>query len=376
MLYNVCIGKEYIMKFYLPTKIFKGKDCLVENSDSLILGNSAFIVTGKTSGRLSGALGEVEEILKKKNINYKIYDKIGNNPTVEECFEAGKCAAEFGADFVIGIGGGSPLDAAKAIAVYAVNPTLEPMDIYKGNYPAKPLPMAAIPTTAGTGSEVTQYSVLTVTADETKRSFSTEDTFYKVAFIDGKYTENLPLHITRNTAVDALSHLIESYTNTRATEMTEYIALEGMRIWGSKIKALKDGCFTDKDRDDLIWASALGGIVIAQTGTTVVHSMGYPLTFFKDIPHGMANGLLLKEYLKNAEKVIPHKVNAILQALSIDSIEALGKTLEALLPNDIIFTEEELLKWVQSTVKARNAATCPFEATLETETDIFEKSLL
>ena len=363
------------MKFYLPTKVYKGSDCLSNNAKELILGTRAYIVTGRSSGRLSGALTEVEKILTDASVPYLVCDRITNNPTVEECFEAGKEAKAFNADFVIGIGGGSPLDAAKAIAVYAVN-DMSPMDIYNGNYPIKHLPMAAIPTTAGTGSEVTQYSVLTVTAEHTKRSFSTEDTFYKVAFLDGKYTENLPLQITRNTAVDALSHLIESYTNTRATVMTEYVALEGMRIWGKKIKALTEGSFTSDDRDDLLWASALGGIVIAQTGTTIVHSMGYPLTFYKDIPHGMANGMLLKEYLKNAERVIPEKVETLLTALGIKTADELGNILKALLPNGYAFTREETDEWVKTTVKAKNAATCPFEASVGTEADIFEKSLL
>lgn len=363
------------MKFYLPTKIYKGKSCLSDNAKELILGKRAYIVTGRSSGRLSGALGEVEKILADAGVPYLVCDRITNNPTVEECFEAGKEARDFNADFVIGIGGGSPLDAAKAIAVYAVN-DMSPMDIYCGCYPAKPLPMAAIPTTAGTGSEVTQYSVLTVTAEHTKRSFSTEDTFYKVAFLDGKYTENLPLHITRNTAVDALSHLIESYTNTRATAMTEYIALEGMRIWGSKIEALTEGSFTSEDRDDLLWSSALGGIVIAQTGTTIVHSMGYPLTFYKGIPHGMANGMLLEQYLKNAQKAIPEKVETLLNCLGIKTVEELGDVLKALLPNGYSFARAETDEWVKATVKAKNAVTCPFEATVEVEADIFEKSLL
>ncbi len=363
------------MKFYLPTKIFKGKDCVIENKEQLILGTRAFIVTGHTSGRLSGALDDVERVLNSRNIPYAVWDKTGNNPTVEECFEAGREAREFNADFVIGIGGGSPLDAAKAVAVYAVNPQMSPMDIYKCDYPAKPLPMAAIPTTAGTGSEATQYSVLTVKTEETKKSFSTEDTFYKVAFLDGKYTQNLPLHITRNTAVDALSHLVESYTNTRATDMTEYIALKGMRIWGKKINALVNGELTTEDRDDLLWASTLGGIVIAQTGTTIVHSMGYPLTFFKGIPHGMANGMLLEQYLKNAERTIPEKVEILLLNLGLDSVEALGEILEKLLPNEYTFTKAETDKWAQSTIKAKNAVTSPFEATLEVEQDIFEKSL-
>lgn len=364
------------MKFFLPTKIFKGRECLFDNSDSLILGSQAFIVTGRTSGKLSGALDDVTGILRQKGVSYKIHDCIGNNPTVEECFEAGKLAKAFKADFIIGIGGGSPLDAAKAIAVYAANPKLEPMDIYKCNYENKPLPMSAIPTTAGTGSEVTQYSVLTVTSECTKRSFSTEDTFYKTAFLDGRYTEKLPLQITRNTAVDALSHLVESFTNTRATEMTEYIALEGMRILGGRLNALIKGELTPEDRDALLWASALGGVVIAQTGTTIVHSMGYPLTFYKDIPHGMANGMLLEQYLLNTERVLPEKTDRLLDALGVTTVEMLGDVLRCLLPNSYTFTKEETDEWVQATVKAKNAATCPFEASIETETDIFEKSLL
>lgn len=364
------------MKFYIPTKIFKGRNCLFDNAEQLILGKRAFIVTGKTSGKLSGALDDVTKILDEKNIPYALCDRIGNNPTVEECFEAGKEARKFKADFIIGIGGGSPLDASKAIAVYAVNPEMAPMDIYNCDYPVKPLPMAAVPTTAGTGSEVTQYSVLTINQECTKRSFSTEDTFYKVAFLDGKYTENLPVQITRNTAVDALSHLVENYTNTRSGDMTEYIALKGMRIWGKKIKALTEGEFTSADREELLWASTLGGIVIAQTGACIVHSMGYPLTFYKGIPHGMANGLLLTEYLRKAEEVIPEKVEILLLNLGLTSLDEFEKVMKALLPNDTPFTKDELAEWVQTTVKAKNASACPFEATLEAETEIFEKALL
>ncbi len=364
------------MKFFMPTKIYKGGESLAENARELILGKRAFIVTGRSSGRLSGALGETEAILAGEGIDCFVYDKVSNNPTVEECFEAGKIANEFSADFIIGIGGGSPLDAAKAIAVYAVNPDLEPYDIYKGNYSARPLPMAAIPTTAGTGSEVTQYSVLTNAIEKTKKSFSTEDTFFKVAFLDGKYMARLPLSIARNTAVDALSHMVESYTNTRATAMSEYIALEALGVFGARLDALVSGEISDDDRHALLWASTLGGMAIAQTGTTVVHSMGYPLTYFKDIPHGVANGLLLGAYMKRAEAVIPDKTKKVLSALGLPSVDALDSVIRKLIPTDTGITEAEIDEWVQSTVKARNASTCPFTPDLETEREIFVESLI
>ncbi|MGN1116339.1 MAG: iron-containing alcohol dehydrogenase, partial [Candidatus Ornithomonoglobus sp.] len=176
--------------FHMPTKITVGTNAVKENTADLILGTRAMIVTGKSSGKKSGALDDVTDALTQNNIPYLIYDKIENNPTIESTAEGGAAARGFGADFLIGIGGGSPLDAAKAIAVYAVNEPkdgsdFELYDIFNGSYKNKPLPMAGIPTTAGTGSEATPYSILTLHRDKNKKSFSSPDVFYKTAFIDG-----------------------------------------------------------------------------------------------------------------------------------------------------------------------------------------------
>ncbi len=360
----------------MPTKLIKGEKAVLNNRKDLILGKRIFIVTGRTSGAKSGALDDVTSVLNDEGVEYMIYDKISNNPSVEECYEGGRVAREFGADALVGIGGGSPLDATKAIAVYSQNPTLSPMDIFLCDYPSKPLPMAAIPTTAGTGSEVTQYSVLTVNSERNKRSFSTKDTFYKVAFLDAGYTKNLPLQITRNTAVDALSHLIEGYTNTKASEITDYIAVEGMRLIGNNLPRLSSGELDEKAREELLWASTLGGMLIAQTGTTIVHSMGYPLTYFKDIPHGMANGMLLGEYLERASKPRREKVDIILGALKLNSVKDFKEALMALLPSSVSFEKNELEEWARFTCKAKNASTSPFEINEEVERDIFIKALI
>ena len=180
-----------MFKFFMPTKIYAGENCLLDNFSELILGKRGMIVTGRTSGAKSGALGDVIRILEKNGIEYTVYDRVSNNPTIEETAEGGACAREFGCDFLIGIGGGSPLDACKAIAVYATNPPSEDgkfklYDIYSGVYPNTPLPMAAIPTTAGTGSEATPYSILTLHKEQTKKSFSSPYAFFKVAFLDGR----------------------------------------------------------------------------------------------------------------------------------------------------------------------------------------------
>lgn len=367
--------------FFMPTKIITGKDCLFENKEKLILGKRAFIVTGKSSGRLSGALSDVENILKESKIPYHVYDKVENNPEINAMAEGGRICREFNADFIIAIGGGSPLDAAKAIAVYAANPPsqggeFELYDIFGGSYKNTPIPMCAIPTTAGTGSEVTPYSILTLHKEQTKKSFSSPDVFFKVAFLDGKYTQKLPLQIARNTAVDAMCHLIEGYTNKKSTYLTDYMALEGLKIIGKHLNALANGEFNNEVCEELLWASTIGGMVISQTGTTVVHSMGYQLTYFKDIPHGMANGYLVYEYLKRVNDVCGYKVDNVISALELENLEKFKEYVGKILPRNVIFTTKDISEWVKISIKARNVSSCPFPINEEIELEIYKSSLL
>lgn len=370
-----------MFKYFMPVKVFVGENCVADNSNSLILGTRAMIVTGKTSGKASGALDDVTTVLKKADIPYLVYDKIGNNPTIQETVKGGATAREFGADFLIGIGGGSPLDATKAIAVYAVNESkkdsdFDMYDIFKGSYQNKPLPTAAIPTTAGTGSEVTQYSILTLHNIANKKSFSSEDVFYKTAFLDGRYIQNLPLNIMRNTAIDAMCHLLEGFTNKRSNSGSDHIALEGLRIIGDNFDTLINGNPSVLTCTELLWASCLGGMVIAQTGTTIVHSMGYPLTYYKNVPHGLANGQLLGEYLTLTDLKMPYKTDLYLEALNLNSLDEFKEIIKKLTPCGVKFTVEELSEWTNTTIQSANVKTCPFDVTREMEIEIYKKCLL
>lgn len=370
-----------MFSYYMPTKIIAGEYAVKNHAADLILGTKAMIVTGKSSGYRSGAVQDVTEVLEAHSIPYLVYDKIENNPAIESAVEGGSVARAFGADFLIGIGGGSPLDACKAIAVYAVNEPqagtdFDVYDIFACKYKNKPLPMAAIPTTAGTGSEVTQYSVLTLHSEHNKKSFASPDVFYKTAFLDGRYTVHLPVQTARNTAVDAISHLVESYTVTGASPATEFMALEGLRVIGSHIEQLKTGSFDVNTCTELLWAATLGGCVIAQTGTTIVHSMGYPLTYYKDLPHGMANGLLLTEYMKQAALIMPEKVKHCLNALQLNSLDELQSLMKELLPCSTVFTAEELKQWSAVSIHAKNAKVCPFPVTQELEEKLYQNALL
>lgn len=370
-----------MFKFFIPTKVLVGENVIRKNADALLLGKRALIVTGKTSGEKSGALGDVLSVLEANHIPVTVFNQIENNPTLETTAEGGRIAREFGADFIIGIGGGSPLDAAKAIAVFATNEPIpgsgfEMPDIMKGSFPNEPLPMVAVPTTAGTGSETTPYSILTLHSIKNKQSFSSEKVFYKVAFLDGRYMKNLPLQVLRNTVVDAISHLLEGYTNTKSSLSTDYIALEGLRIIGEKLPSLSTGNYSVDDCTALLWAATLGGIVISHTATTIVHSMGYPITYYKDIPHGMANGLLLGEYLARTSCVLPEKVSLALANLGFQDCDAFSAFLHAILPCDVSFSAEELAAWSETAIKAKNVATCPFRVTRETEEAIYRSCLL
>lgn len=364
----------------IPTKIFKGENCLLENSKEVIIGKKAMIVTGKTSGEKSGALGDVITILEKNNVEYLLYNKITNNPTIEETVEGGKCARDFGADFLIGIGGGSPLDAAKAISVYAKNTPcensdFEMYDIFSGTFKNEPLPMIAIPTTAGTGSEATQYSILTLHKEKTKRSFGSDKVFYKKAFLDGRYNHNIPLQIARNTYVDTLCHLIEGYTNKKSSDKTDDAAIKGLKLLGNYKNKFINGDFTVDDCTNLLYGSSIGGAVIAHTGTTIIHSMGYSFTYYKDIPHGRANGILLNEYMKETLKVLPDKVNNILNALNFSSPEEFYNYIDSIIYLEEKISEEEILEWAKTSILAKNVPTCPFDVDYEKEVCIYKKSI-
>ncbi len=345
--------------FHVPTKIFFGADCIAKNAAELAgWGKRALLITGRSSARKSGALADIEAALKNHGIPWDTYDRIEENPSFAAIESGGAAARTFGAEMIIGIGGGSPLDAAKAIAALAAN-EMNAGQLFGGQFPVRPLPVIAVPLTAGTGSEVTQYSILTDTERQTKRSFSHPDIFPKVAFLDARYTESLPRQVTVNTAVDALSHAVEGYLSKRGTCISDHLAIDAIRHFGNMVKALEHEKRTLAEREELLYASLLGGMVIAQTGTTMVHSLGYSLTFFRNIPHGRANGLLLTEYLRFLQPVTPEKVSAILKALGLESIDECGLLMRTLLGEEDALTEEELEKFSRIARQATNLVNTP-----------------
>jgi len=364
-----------IKQYYMPTQILMGDDCVKSSSPMFLkMGKKALIVTGKHSAKINGALDDVTEVLSSNGQEWALYDRVMSNPTIESIYEGAAFAKSENVDFVVAIGGGSPMDAAKAINLLTCQDI--PMDkLYEGQYSDKILPMIMVPTTAGTGSEVTPYAILTNDRLQTKKSIGSPILFPQIAVLDAKYMDNLPKEITINTALDALSHSIEGMLSLRANPITDSIARESIRRISLCFNGLKSGQLTRMQRFELLYASTLGGMVIANTKTTAVHSLGYSLTYFHDIDHGRANGLLLGEFLRYIEKNWPERVNEILSVMGMSTVNEFIVLLDELLGEKERLTDEQIEKYVSIAAKSANVKNCPIVPDTDELIKIFKNSM-
>lgn len=280
-------------QYYMPTKVFYGGTIDYSN---IICGSKAFLVTGKTSAKKSGALDAITQTLTKEGIPFFHYDAIAENPTFTSVNEGSRLCKEAKCDFIIGIGGGSPIDAAKAIALQVAN-NLANDEILRTDLYKKALPIVAIPTTSGTGSEVTPYTVLTNEKTCIKAGVGSDLIFPRYAILNPEFTLSLPHNVTRDTAIDALSHLLEGIYSNKRSRLIYPLIFNGVRMIFENLPLALREPNNLQARTHLMRASTWGGIVIAQTSTTLQHSIGYPLTSKLGITHGLANGLVMQSIM-------------------------------------------------------------------------------
>jgi alcohol dehydrogenase class IV len=368
-------------QYYMPTKVIIGDGCILKHSTLFkSLGTKALIVTGAHSAKINGSEKDVKSALESVGISYQVFDRVMSNPTISCVYEGAALAKEHGVDFIVAIGGGSPMDAGKAIALLAAQ-EIEEESLFLGNYINKVLPMAFVPTTAGTGSEVTQYSVLTNEKAQTKTSIASDLLFPSVAFLDAKYTEHLGINTTINTAIDALSHVVEGMLSVKASPLSDALAVSAIRMIMNCIPNMlqavagNEDAIHHKQREELLLASLIAGMVIAQTGTTAVHTMGYSLTYFKGIDHGRANGLLLGEYLKLVEKMQPELAQRIMNSMEFSEIEEFEKLLNKLLGEKEEISLNEIEQYSRTAILTKNIANCIVKPTVEDIWTMFERSL-
>ena len=215
------------MQFFMPTELITGEHCVTENAKKLArYGKRCLIVTGGSAAARSGALQDAEDALCSQGISFTHYAGIEPNPTLASCQEGGRLAHEAGAEFVLGIGGGSPLDAAKAVSVFAANPGMTEEVFYSAKWDHAPLPIVLIGTTAGTGSEVTSVSVLTDSAGK-KHSIHDRRVYAALAMGDPRYTMTLPKYQMVASIYDIFNHICEQYFSGEDDNTSDYIS-EGL----------------------------------------------------------------------------------------------------------------------------------------------------
>ncbi len=341
---------------YSSANIYFGVNVMADNYKALEgLGKKALIVIGQGgSARNNGALSDLCQALQKLSIDWEIFDQVEANPGIDTVRAGALLARDYQADFIVGIGGGSPMDAAKAIAILAVNEITndELLNLQFGEV----LPVAAIPTTAGTGSEVTPYSIITFPLLETKKSIASSKIIPGLAFLDPAYTSNLPRRVTVDTAVDAYSHALESYLAVRSTPLSEIYAREALNILGFQLKMLSNNEQLDlNQREALLYGSMLAGMAISTTGTSIPHAMGYFLTYFKGVAHGRANGMIMPAYIDfNLRKSAHPKIMEALRISGFDGFEQFQNLLYELCDQVPTFTPEEKQRLIEQTLQAKN----------------------
>jgi alcohol dehydrogenase class IV len=226
------------------------------------------------------------------------FDRIDPEPSPQSAEAAARLAKQRGCRLVIGIGGGSALDTAKGLAILAGNPGKVSDYVGLDRVPGPGLPTILVPTTAGTGSEVTFTAVFTNRQAKSKGGINSRFLYPTVALLDPELTLSLPPAVTAQTGMDALTHAMEAYTSNKANPLSDLVALKAIALIGGSLKrAVRKG--TDIEaRENMLLGSLLAGMALANAGVTAVHAMAYPLGALFNVPHGLANAVLLPTVLE------------------------------------------------------------------------------
>lgn len=285
--------------FVIPNHTIVGTNVLGEAAPLLKkMGNKAFIVTGRHVA-VSDMMKQLTALLDENGIDCVIFDGITGEPTDTMIENGVEMLKSSGCDFIIGIGGGSPLDSAKAIAAMAVNEGS--IADYNGKeITGEILPLAAIPTTAGTGSEATKFTVITDSEKGIKMLLKGDVLVPKLAIVDSSFTVGAPKSVTSATGLDALTHAVEAYTSRKAFSMTDTLAVSAVK----RIMKYLPIAYREPDnslaREQMSIAALEAGICINNSSVTIVHGMSRPIGALFHVPHGMSNAMLLKECLSFA----------------------------------------------------------------------------
>lgn len=305
--------------FFMPSVSAMGIECLKEVPTFIKENNfkKALIVTDKVLVKI-GLVNKVTELLEANNIEYTIYDETKPNPTVKNVEDGLNILKEGNCDFVISLGGGSPHDCAKGIALLATNGGS--IKDYEGvNMSSKPqLPLIAINTTAGTASEMTIFSIITDEERHVKMALVDKHMTPVMAVNDPMLMTAMPKSLTAATGMDALTHSIEAFVSTNATPITDACAEKSIELITNYLKRAVDNGEDIEARDMMAYAEFLAGMAFNNASLGYVHAMAHQLGGFYDLPHGVCNAVLLPYVQEFNAQVSASKLKKVASIMGVD----------------------------------------------------------
>lgn len=336
---------------YLHTKVVFGKGTISKVGDEVKKqGGSKVLVV--TTGNLLEVTGYYEVITKSLNsagVKYVIFNEVEENPSIETCEKGARISKDEGINAIVAFGGGSAMDAGKAISVLTSLGGRVSDYFFPKVVEGSTIPVIAIPTTCGTGAEVTRYAIITDLSTKRKNTMAGPAVLPKVAVIDPEVLKKIPKKLLAWTTLDALSHAVEAYTSKSATPISDGVAIIAVDYIIKYILKAYEG--DEEAKGKLHIASTLGGMAINDAGTTILHAAGYYLTTHHNVQHGLANALLMPFILEYNLKFLDEgKLNILLRVTGSstisDFINKLCKLMDAVgIPDsvsEIGFKEEEL----------------------------------
>jgi alcohol dehydrogenase class IV len=286
--------QEFI--FRLPTRIMFGAG-VVKNIDEVcknLKATKVFLVTGQTSTKNSPHLPVIIASLEQAGIAVKLFSEIEADPSVETVDKGVAELKAFGADVVVAFGGGSPMDAAKSMAMLSTNEgSIGEYIRSKRTIISRGIPLVSIPTTAGTGSEVTAAAVTTDKATQEKLGLSHDYLIPVVAMVDPQLHISMPPSVTAATGIDALTHAIEAYIAMKATPLSDALAIHSIKMIGANLRRAYANGSDLETRGNMAIASLIAGGSFTNAGLGAVHAIAHPVGAQFGVPHGVANGVML-----------------------------------------------------------------------------------
>ncbi|ALO42924.1 L-threonine dehydrogenase [Pseudoalteromonas phenolica] len=305
--------------FYIPTINLMGAGCLKDAADSIQAQGfkKGLIVTDQVLNKI-GVVAQVQALLTERDVQTAVFDGTQPNPTIGNVEQGLSILSDNQCDFVISLGGGSPHDCAKGIALVAANGGK--IADYEGvDQSAKPmLPLIAINTTAGTASEMTRFCIITDEARHIKMAIVDKHTTPLISVNDPELMLAKPASLTAATGMDALTHAIEAYVSIAATPITDAVAIKAIELIQANLREAVQNGESIEAREQMAYAQFMAGMAFNNASLGYVHAMAHQLGGFYDLPHGVCNAILLPHVQRFNAKACPERLKDVAKAMGVD----------------------------------------------------------